>query len=85
MLQDGIYIVTKGLKSLSHIHSTFDEHQHFKTAKFDIIIHYYVLSNRARGPSGEIFVLTFKAYGPSFGPYVLNVRTNISRMDRNLG
>ena len=33
--------------------------------------HSYALINRARGPYEEIFVLTFKAYGPN-------------RMDRNL-
>ena len=26
---------------------------------------YYALSNRTRGPYEEIFVLTFKAYGPN--------------------
>ena len=26
---------------------------------------YYALNNRARGPYEEIFVLTFKAYGPN--------------------
>ena len=26
---------------------------------------YYALINRARGPYEEIFVLTFKAYGPN--------------------
>ena len=30
-----------------------------------------------------IFVLTFKAY--TFGPYALNVRTSVSRIDRDLG
>ena len=28
-------------------------------------LHYYALINRARGPYEEIFVLTFKAYGPN--------------------
>ena len=47
---------------------------------------YYALINRARGPYEEIFVLTFKAYGPNEVRSVrLNVRTNISRMDRNFG
>ena len=27
---------------------------------------YYALINRARGPYEELFVLTFKAYGPKF-------------------
>ena len=38
--------------------------------------------NRGQGPYEEIFVLTFKAYGPNAS--TLNVRTNISRIDRNL-
>ena len=37
----------------------------------------YALINRARGPYEEIFVLTFKAYGPN--------EVSISRMDKNLG
>ena len=40
--------------------------QNIPLKRGDVYIYvYYALINRARGPHEEIFVLTFKAYGPN--------------------
>ena len=37
----------------------------FEKLDMFFLLKYYALVNRARGPYEEIFVLTFKAYGPN--------------------